>query len=249
MKLTKLISLLIVPLLFGLNSFSSQAKTLSLPVKLAQSEVEKKEEVMQDKSIKLLNLFFNKEFEEVREIISPKLKEQVSLQLLQNEWLQTISHNGAVQEILHSNVIETPQSFLVTVTIKFERVTDDWIVIFDKNQEIIGTDFPTSEQIEDIAVKVVNSLAIGKFDNARSYLHPFLKEDIFPEQVQSGWQEIQQENGDFERIISTDTRRGSSLGNADIVLVEIEFTKNTDEMLILFDRNKRIIGVDFPPNE
>ncbi len=67
--------------------------------------------------------------------------------------------------------------------------------------------------------------------------------------MESSWQEIQKENGDFERIIGTNTRRGSSLNNIDIVLVEIEFTNNTDEMLILFDANKRIIGVDFPPNE
>lgn len=248
MKSTKLLSILILPLLFGLNSFSSQAETLSVPLELAQSESDNNTELLQKKATELLNLFFNKEFEEVRKMISPQLKEQVSLELLEQEWLQTNSYNGDFKKIINSKVIKTPNSDLVITTVEFEKAKDDWIVIFDKNQEIIGTDFPTAEEIEDIAIELVNSLAMGNFDNARAYLHPFLKEDIFPEQVESKWEQLQKENGNFQRIIDTNTRRGSTLDNMDMVLVNIEFTNNIDRMLILFDSNKRIIGVDFPTN-
>jgi hypothetical protein len=244
MKLTKFVSLLFLTFVFAGISFPLQAETFSLPTELAQSDNQNNSQVLEDKATNLLNSFFNKNFHRVIQMISPQLRDQVSIQLLQKEWLDATSQNGSFQEILRSKVVNTPSSDLVIVTVKFQNETNDWIVIFDDNQQIIGTDFPNSQSIEDIAVELVNSLAINKFDNARAYLAPFLKEQIFPQQVESAWTRLQQENGDFKKIAGTTTRRGSSLDDANMVIVTIEFAKNTRDMLILFNNRKNITYVD-----
>ena len=179
-----------------------------------------------------------------RDIRNKYKKQRVFLELLEKEWLNSVSESGDFEQIIKTKTIHTPSSDLVIVTIKFQNATNDWLVIFDNDKQIIGTDFPNSESIDQIAIEFVNSLAIGKFDNARAYLHPFLKEDVFPEQIQSGWKTAEQQNGDFKKIVDTTVRRGSSLDETDIVFVTIEFAKSTKEILFIFDSGKKITGVD-----
>lgn len=248
MKLIKFLSLSSLLVVFGSMNVPIYAETEPVTTHIAQSKNEDNSELLIEKATKTLKLFFDKNFEEVRKNIHPDLQNQVTVELLKQEWLSTNSQNGNFKKIQKSKALYTPGSDLVILTVEFEKVTDDWIVIFNDNQQIIGTDFPTSKNLEEIALEVVNSLANSKFDTARSYLHPFLKKDIFPEQVQSKWEQLQKENGNFQKIIGTNIRRGSSLDNADIVFVTIQFAKNTQDLLIMFNNNKRIIGVDFPQN-
>ncbi len=117
MKLSKLVSLLIFPFLFVFIIFPSQQEHLPPPPELAQSKKKKNDQLMENKARELLNFFFNKEFEQVRKMISPKLQEQISLQLLKKEWVKTASENGSFKDILRSKVIETPTSYFVTITV------------------------------------------------------------------------------------------------------------------------------------
>jgi hypothetical protein len=244
MNLTRLVPLVLLSLPFTHMSLPTQAQTVSLSVELAQANKQNNSQVLEDKATKMLQLFFAQDFDAVRKMIAPELKEEISPQLLKKEWFSAISNYGSFQKLVKSEVVETPNSNLVIVTIEFQNETNQWMVIFDNNQQIIGTDFPTTQTIENIAIEVFTSLALGKFDNARSYLHPFLKQDIFPQQVESQWKKLQEQNGDFKQIIGTETRRGSSLDNTDLVFVTIKFANKTQDSLIMFDNNKRIIGID-----
>lgn len=235
----------LILILGGMNfNIPLHAENLTFSNELAQSNDNQKSKELEMKAVKFLNYFFKKDFEEARKIIAPELKNQVTQALLQKEWLNSVSQNGNFERILKTKTINTPGSDLVIVTIKFQNATNDWLVIFNNDKQIIGTDFPNSQPIEEIAIEFVNSLAIEKFDNARAYLHPFLKEDVFPEQVKSKWAKAQQENGDFKRIVDTTVRKGSSLDETDIVFVTIEFAKSTKEILFIFDSSKKITGVD-----
>ncbi len=248
MKLTKSVSLLLLTLVIGTVSVSSKAENVVLSSQLAQASQENQNEALKEKAENFLSLFLDKKFAQVRVLLTPDLKSEISAERIQRIWIRTISANGSFKEIIKSRVINTPTSNLVFVTVKFARVTEDWIVIFNNNQEIVGLDLPNSESIDQIAIEVVNSLAAEDFANVRGYLHPFLKEDIFPQQVQQKWKQLLRENGDFKKVVDTVIRRGSSAGDTDIVFVTIEFTNNTDDMLFIFDNKKSIIGVDFPEN-
>lgn len=249
MKLTKFVSLLCLTFLFGgIINHSSYAETLDSARELAQLKENNSSELLEKKATELLESFFEKNFDQVRQMVKPELKTQITNELLEKEWLDSVSKSGSFQNIVSSKVVDTPESDLVIVTVKFQKETNDWIVIFNANQEIIGTDFPTTQPIEDIATEIVNSLAIGKFDVVRSFLHPFLKEDVFPKDVEKKWTQLKSVNGDFEKIVQVQTRRGSSIDNTDLVFVTVKFTRNTENILIMFDNNKKIIGMDLIPN-
>ena len=246
MKINRFISLSCLSLvLAGLGSqTSSYAEQSSQPLVISQSAKTDNSAQIQAKAEKLLDDFFNQDFQSVLDSVGEKLKPELSLERVRQTWIVTNSENGSFNGRGESKVINTPGSDLVVITLEFDNVTEKWIVIFNDEQEIIGIDFPTSQSIETIARDLVYSLASGDFSQARSYLHPFLKQDIFPQQVQSAWKELVAEKGNFEKIMSTSVRRGSSIDNSDIVVIDLEFGKSDAEMLVIFDSSKSIIGVD-----
>lgn len=250
-KITKFFPLLWVTLglnVISLPSYGQQMPSIGVPEQLKPLEKEVNSQinsnVKEEKAKKLLQLFFNKQFEEARAMISPELKKEVSLELLKTEWEETKAKNGQFKKITNSRLIETPGSDLIILTVEFEKITNNWIVIFNDNNEIIGTDFPIDKSIEEISVEVVNALAEGKFDRVRSYLHPFLKQDIFPQEVQARWEKIETKNGKFQKIVDTNIRQGSSLDDTDMVFMTLQFANNTQSFLILFDANNNITGIN-----
>ena len=247
MKISRFISLSCLSLVLAGLSYqtSSYAEKSSLSSIIAQSIKTDGSAVIKAKAENIIDSFFAQKFQEVIDAVHPDLRPDLSEQRVQRVWVTTNAENGSFQRRTKSKVIKTPGSNLVVITIEFDKVTENWIVIFNQNQEIIGVDFPTSQNIETIARELIYSLASGDFSQAREYLHPFLKEEIFPQQIRSAWQELVTEKGSFEKILATSIRRGSTVDNTDIVVIDLEFGKSDGEMLVIFDASKSIIGVDF----
>jgi hypothetical protein len=60
------------------------------------------------------------------------------------------------------------------------------------------------------------------------------------------WQQLQRQAGDFQKITQTKLVRASSPAEQDLVMVTIQFARLTDDLILVFDQNKEIAGVDFP---
>lgn len=250
MKLTKTLPWLSLTLLFSgiITSLPTKAENLSSTTIIAQNTDDKNSAIIQKKAETLIDLFFAQKFDDIIKSADPKLQPELSIDRFRQIWIDAQAENGNFQKLVKSQVVNTPGSDLVIVTLEFEKVTENWIVIFNDQQKIIGVDLPTSKNIETIAQEFVYSLAGGDFTNVRSYLHPFLKQEIFPEQIKQRWQNFIQQKGSFKSIISTKIRQGSAGDNTSIVLLDLEFGKSNETMLIIFDDKKRITGVDFVRN-
>ncbi len=110
---------------------------------------------------------------------------------------------------------------------------------------MVGVDFPTFENIETIAREFIEDIANGEYAEARAFLHPFLKKTIFSRQIQMGWEKVIAQNGDFKEIKDTRVRLGSSIDNTDIVVMDLEFSRASEQIVVIFDSSRSIIGLDF----
>lgn len=215
------------------------------PVKLVQSTDRVDEEGLKKKAAQVLQLLTQEEYNRVRSSLNRDLAIQLTTDQISEIWANLIELTGPVKKIIGYKVIPTVNADLVIVETEFnDGTTDDFVVTFNKQGEIVGVDFPNVASIEEIAEIVFNSVAINDFARARGYLHPSLKTEILPGQLQTNWQNIQRENGLYERIEEISVRPGSGVDQVDLVVVEVKFQKGMRKFFFIFDDNRRIVGIN-----
>jgi hypothetical protein len=240
------LSLLVLGLMSIVSDTPVKAQKLKppSPLQMTQSSDTAKNQALQQKAAQVINLLNQKKYDEVRKLASPALASELTTEEMSEIWEGLIAVTGPVKKQLDSRVIPTVNADLVVIDTQFEKKTDEFIITFNKEGQVIGVNFPTVASIEEIAEIVVNSVSANNFTQARGYLHPFLKTEIFPQQLQTSWQRIQKENGPFKRIISTQVRPGSSVDKSNVVVVEAEFEKANRKFFIIFDETSRIVGIN-----
>ena len=240
--------LVVIAFLLNMGSLPAQAK-LPISSTLAQSSAQKQLNPLQERSENLVNLLAEEKFDQVLDQLSPELKLLWTADKLKEVWEKLLLTTGPYQKDLKSVYAQTLNADLVSVTAKFEKTTGDFLVTFNKNQEVIGIDFPKVETIQVISEEFIEALVTEDFAKARGYLHPFLKIEIFPQQVQEKWERVLAKTGAVKKQLPPEVKTGLSSADADLVLVPIEFENETGYMVLIFDQYKRIIGVDFPTGE
>jgi hypothetical protein len=103
----------------------------------------------------------------------------------------------------------------------------------------VGTTLP----IEDTALKFVNDLTAGRWIAARYYLDLEFQQELTPQDLKRKWTKLERTLGGVKRVKSALV--ASQGGEQQLVLVTIEFGKVTDNLFVIFNREGRIINVDF----
>lgn len=247
MKISRFIAVSCLSLVLGGLAYqsSSYAEKSENPLLISQNTNQDKSAILETKGKEFLNLFFEEKFQSVYDMASPQLQEEISIELIKRFWNNTKTKNGALKSITESKVFITPGSDLVVFTVEFDKVTEDWMIIFNDQAEIIGIDIPTADDIDDIAVDFINDLNKGNFATARLHLHPFLKEQIFGEQLEDRWNSFKKNRGELKEIKNTTVRRGTRNDDTDVVFMTLEFAQGEEQILVIFNDSKSIIGVDF----
>ncbi|MGB3238642.1 MAG: DUF3887 domain-containing protein [Geitlerinemataceae cyanobacterium] len=81
------------------------------------------------------------DIESAHNLLNPLVQKDWSEDMMQQSWQDLLAVTGEFQERLGSQV----EGQVVLVTVEFESVTNDVIVIFDESGQIIGFDFPKME--------------------------------------------------------------------------------------------------------
>ncbi len=204
---------------------------------------------LQTRAMGIIELLNKNQYTKVRDLLSPELGKEISAEEIGQIWQNLVATTGAITKQVNSKVINTIEADLVLVNVDFEKTNGQFIVTFDKQGQIVGIDFPKIDSIDKIAQIFVKSLVENDFPRARGYLHPFLKSEIFPEQVEKQWNNLIKEYGPVENILATEVRTGSSVDHTDVVTVTVQFEKLTTDLFIIFDDDKRIVGVDLPESD
>lgn len=224
----------------------AQSQDVIFPPKIAQSSDAAQNEAIKKKAIQVIDLLASGKYEQVRESFSPQLAQSLSSEEIKEIWEQSLQETGSIKKELDAHVINTITADLVVIDTEFEKTKGQFIVTFNDEQQIVGINFPKTSSVEQISEIFVESLASKNYPKARGYLHPFLKTEVFPQQVQAEWEGLIQQNGQFKKILDTQSSSGSNTNKTDLVIVSIEFEKDTKDLFIIFDEERRIVGVDAP---
>jgi hypothetical protein len=100
---------------------------------------------------------------------------------------------------------------------------------------------PLEQSMPAIAEKFLTLSVQGDFTNAWQYLHPTLRENWSPTEMQTAWQDLQGRTGEFQQFLSYQQT------DENVVLVNTQFANVTDDLIVIFDDSHQwIVGVDFP---
>jgi hypothetical protein len=183
------------------------------------------------------------QYEEVRSSLHPDLREAITAQDIQQQEQQLLERRGAFIRIVSNRPTWVFDGYIVLVTVAFEQGSEDLMVLFNDQQQIVGFDIlQLNDNIQSIAEEFVDALAAGDYALARRNFHPTLKTQIFPADLEQEWQAVQAANGQFQQRFSSQVRPGTS---ADLVQVSVEFENVTGDVLVAF-KGGRIAGFDFP---
>lgn len=94
--------------------------------------------------------------------------------------------------------------------------------------------------LNQISEEFVDLIAAGEFERARRLLNPVLREGWTAAQMRRNWESLQKVIGPYKGRTNTQVVDGN------LVLVDLEFEQATDNLLIIFDDQQQIQGVDFP---
>ncbi|MBD3882363.1 DUF3887 domain-containing protein [Phormidium tenue FACHB-886] len=100
---------------------------------------------------------------------------------------------------------------------------------------------PSTDSMPAIAEKFVTLSSQGDFVGASQYLHPTMRQNWSPTDMENAWRTLQERTGAFQQFLSYE-----QAGN-DVVLVSTQFENVTDDLVVIFDDTQQwIVGVDFP---
>ncbi len=216
-------------------------------VEVAQTITEEQKQAIKQKAEQFIEQLGKQEYGKARAALSPQLQAFWTAEKLEKAWnTELIATTGAYRRIVRSKAIDVVNADMVKVTVEFAQKKADIWVTFNKNQQLIGVDWPTNKNIKEIAQDFVNALATKDYGKARGYLHPFLKAEAFPQQIQQKWENLLQRTGAYQRQVGIEVKQGDSLEAPDVIIVTIQFDKVTDDLFIFFDKDKQIVNVDFP---
>lgn len=205
-----------------------------------------KNQALNQKALEILDLARKGKFEEVRAYAAPELAAKVKAKDIKRIWENLLETTGPLEKVISSHVVNTINADLVVINTQFKNQKGKFIVIFNPQGYFLGIDFPAVGTIDKIAKIVVQALADNDFVKARGYLNAFLKTEIFPQQVQDKWQQLLKSAGAFKRIDTITVVPGSEGNPTDVVLVTVEFAKITEDIFVIFDQDRRVVGIDVP---
>lgn len=98
--------------------------------------------------------------------------------------------------------------------------------------------------LEDAATKFVDSLQEEDFDAVRGLLAESLQDDYPVDVIETTWQDVLNEAG--ELLERGDARYEWGV-NSDFVAIELTFEQTQSDLILVFNGEQEVIGLDFPP--
>lgn len=225
----------------------TQAQRSNSELILAQQAPEKSNS-LEKKGKSFIELLSKGNYQESLDYFSPELKNEVKISDLERLWNLITKRYGQYKNISNISYIDAINVYIVELEVNFEKTSEILKVVFNPQGQVIGINIPQDkkdETVENLANMFVNSLAKGDYLAARSNLNPFLKAEFTPEIIRSRWETINKRFGSFKQISHTKSIPGDTASQSDIAIVTIEFNDTVKNMIVIFDKERQIVGVDF----
>lgn len=102
----------------------------------------------------------------------------------------------------------------------------------------------TDDDASKVALQFVQAVSTGNFITAQSFLSPPVQKEISPASLQRKWLDLQRLAGSFVKV----GRAVEAEKNAEmqLVLVNVQFNRLSDNLYVILNSANEITGVDFP---
>ncbi|MEM1369758.1 MAG: DUF3887 domain-containing protein [Cyanobacteria bacterium P01_H01_bin.15] len=220
-----------------LNAQTSETRREPLLLAEAASSLE-------GKAIALLTSLNTQQYAAAHSQASETLLESLTVEAVETFWTDLIAKTGPIQGFGSTRVVETINSDIVIVETDFEQGARDVVVTYDKDGGVLGVNIPGIDSIQKIASSLILNLSQKDYSAARRDLHPFLKTELFSPQIQQKWEAVVNRYGSVESIEKILVLPGVGAQNGSLVQITVEFERATDDILVIFDQNQLITGVD-----
>jgi hypothetical protein len=227
--------------------FPAQAQSQVAKAEIAQALTDSQQQGIRKKAEQFIQLVSEKKASEAREIFYPELKKSWTAEQIQALWeTELVAKLGPFQKVLGSKAIDVINADVVKVSVQFAKRKEDILITFNKQQQLVAVNWLSNKSVEDISTEFVNNLAKKDYARARQNFSPLLKTEFFAQNIQKNWENLLMRTGPFQKQISSQTKPGGTTAAANVVIVEIQFEKLTDNLFIFFNQDKQIVNVDFP---
>lgn len=98
--------------------------------------------------------------------------------------------------------------------------------------------------LEEVATSFVDSLKVENFEQARSLLADSVQDDFSTDDIASRWQRTLEVAGN---LVERGEARYEWGVNSDFVAIELMFENAQGDLLLVFNSEQEIVGIDFPP--
>ncbi|MFQ6537388.1 MULTISPECIES: hypothetical protein [Aphanothece] len=133
----------------------------------------------------------------------------------------------------------------VEATLETSDGPRDLFMVLNSQGQLAGYHLDlTDAKASLVAADFVRALSSGHFITARSFLSLPLQEELTPAILQTKWQQLQRITGNFQRVLRVIEADRTS--ETQLVLVNTEFNRVTDNLYVILNTNNEITGVDFP---
>ena len=101
---------------------------------------------IQEYAEEFIDAITNGQYALARGYLDPKTKETLLPEDIEQEWLKIIKEAGSFKRRSDSKVIESSSSNVVLINLEFERENRSFMIIFNPLMQIVGVDFPDSQE-------------------------------------------------------------------------------------------------------
>jgi len=137
------------------------------------------------------------------------------------------------------------QSTTVEVSARTSAGPRDLFLVLNERGQLTGYHVDlTDEKASRVASDFVKALSSGHYITARSFLSLPLQAELGPASLQAKWMGLQRLTGNFVRINRVVEAERSA--ESQLVLVNTEFNRVTDNLFVILNHNNEIVSVDFP---
>lgn len=102
----------------------------------------------------------------------------------------------------------------------------------------------TDDDASKVALQFVQAVSTGNFITAQSFLSPQFQKEVTPASLQAKWLNLQRLTGNFVavgRVVEAETTP-----DARLVLVNMRFTRLSDNLFVILNPENQVVGIDFP---
>ncbi|PZV27325.1 MAG: DUF3887 domain-containing protein [Snowella sp.] len=241
------LSSLFLAILVASAIFPLQAQSQVSQVEITQALTDTQKQDIKKQAEEFIELLGKNKSSQARAILAKKLQKNWTPEQIQALWeAEVISQFGPFQKVIRSKAIDIINADVVKVTTQFAKGSENILVTFNKNQEVIAVNWPSNKSVEKIAEAFVNDIVAKDYARARGYLSPALKTEFFAENIEKSWTNLLERTGPFQKILAIQHQPGGTIAATNVVIMKIQFEKVTDNLFIFFNQDKQIVNVDFP---